>query len=66
MKLLFILSFGYFWITLVLSCQTQNQRCRLCPKAQYDFKKESPVVESDWTPGGNLNQSIQFFTMNQG
>ena len=52
--------FGYFWVTHVSSCQTQNQVCKLCPKAQHDLKKESPVVKNDWTPGGNLNQDFQF------
>ena len=60
MKLFLIVLFDYFWVTHVSSCQTQNQVCKLCPKAQYDFKKESPVVKSDWTPGGNINQEIQF------
>ena len=59
MKLFLIIIFGYFWVTLVSCCQTQNQVCRLCPKAQYHVKKESPVVKTDWTPGGNLNQDIQ-------
>ena len=60
MKLFLIVLFDYFWVTHVSSCQTQNQLCKLCPKAQYDFKKENPVVKSDWTPGGNINQEIQF------
>ena len=60
MKLFLIVLFDYFWVTHISSCQTQNQVCKLCPKAQYNFKKENPVVKTDWTPGGNLNQEIQF------